>query len=157
MSSSQMTAKVKTTDLSVAPSPLRTYGARYSPSVLLFLLVIGAPNLTKRLSMLLIWKLLRQMLFGLQLLMIPFSAYSLIFSRTLIMTKLIIESLSSAFFMSINSFIVIEVLNVLDSDVALILEDELRTSSPSSCFVCSPRTPDLLILPLPLSTSLLRC
>lgn len=76
------------------------------------------------------------------------------------MTKLIMESFSSDFFNSMNSFIVIELLNVLDSEVPLILDEELLTYSPSSCRVVSPRTPDLLILPPvlpPLSTSLLLC
>lgn len=59
-----MTARVKATDLRLAPSPLSTSGARYRPSVLLFLLVMGAPNLTTRASRLLGLKLLRKMLLG---------------------------------------------------------------------------------------------
>ena len=60
-----MTAKVNTTDFSVVPSPLRTYGARYSPSILLLRLVMGAPNLTIKESRLLELKLLKYMLLGL--------------------------------------------------------------------------------------------
>lgn len=59
MSSSQITAKVNTTDFNVVPYPLSTSGDRYIPSVLLFLLVIGAPNRTIKDYRLLGLKLLR--------------------------------------------------------------------------------------------------
>ena len=66
------------------------------------------------------------------------------------MTRVIIESLSSAFFKSMNYFIVIELLNTLDSDPPLTLEDELLTYYPYSSLLLSPPsglTPDLLTLP----------
>ena len=50
MSSSRITPKQKTTDFLVEIDPPRTSGERYSPSFLLFLLTIFAPNLTINLS-----------------------------------------------------------------------------------------------------------
>lgn len=85
---------------------------------------------------------------------IPLSAYYWIFSIILIITKVIIWSLSSDFFKSMNSLIVIAGLNGLLSDTPLTRDDELLAYYGSSCWVFYPYlTPDLLILFV--STSLL--
>jgi hypothetical protein len=54
-----MIAKVKTIDLIEVPSPLWISGAKYKPSVLFFLFVIGAPKRTIKLSSLFGLKLLK--------------------------------------------------------------------------------------------------
>ena len=67
------------------------------------------------------------------------------------MTLVVIEALSSPLYFYINYLIVIEAR--VTSDVPLTLDDELLCSDYYN-FYCSPRTPDLLILPF--STWLLR-